>query len=108
MVAGRARSLFVTQAKVKNRLPAHADPRILRDELIVLTGHYARRDYPGLPLRVTALVEVDGVERKMLSSPTPPPPLVVTGMGAKAVGVITILAGSVQLKECHRLGSDWD
>ena len=63
---------FVTRAKdnltakVKKRLPAHADPRILRDELIVLTGHYARRDYPGLLRRVTALVEVDGVEREMV------------------------------------------
>jgi hypothetical protein len=63
---------FVTRAKdnltarVKKRLPAHADPRILRDELIVLTGHYAQRDYPGVLRRVTALVEVDGVEREMV------------------------------------------
>ena len=63
---------FVTRAKdnltakIKKRWPAHADPRILRDELIVLTGHYARRDYPGVLRRVTALVEVDGVEREMV------------------------------------------
>lgn len=64
--------IFVTRAKdnltarVKKRLPAHADPRILRDELIVLIGHYARRDYPGVLRRVTALIEVDGIEREMV------------------------------------------
>jgi hypothetical protein len=63
---------FVTRAKdnltakVKKRRPAHPDPRILRDELIVLTGHYARRDYPGVLRRVTARIEVDGEEREMV------------------------------------------
>lgn len=60
---------FVTRAKdnlacrVKQRLPRGADPRILKDELIVLKGHYARRDYPGVLRRVTARVVVDGEER---------------------------------------------
>lgn len=68
-LAGRG-VFFVTRAKdnltvrVKKRLPAHADPRILRDELIALTGHHARRDYPGVLRRVTTRVEVDGLERE--------------------------------------------
>jgi len=33
--------------RVKQRLPRGVDPRVLKDELIVLKGHYARRDYPG-------------------------------------------------------------
>ena len=63
---------FVTRAKdnltakVKKRLPAHPDPRILRDDLIVLVGHYARQDYPGVLRRVTALVEIDGEDRVMV------------------------------------------
>jgi hypothetical protein len=63
---------FVTRAKdnlacrVKKRLPRGADPRVLKDELIVLKGHYARRDYPGVLRRVTARVVVDGEERVMV------------------------------------------
>lgn len=63
---------FVTRAKdnlacrVKKRLPRGADPRVLNDELIVLTGHYARRDYSGVLRRVTARVLVDGEERVMV------------------------------------------
>ena len=63
---------FVTRAKdnlacrVKKRLPRGADPRVLKDELIVLKGHYSRRDYPGVLRRVTARVRVDGEERVMV------------------------------------------
>ncbi|KAB2907216.1 MAG: IS4 family transposase, partial [Dechloromonas sp.] len=51
---------FVTRAKdnlaarVRRRLPRGVDPRVLKDELIVLKGHYARQDYPGVLRRVTA------------------------------------------------------
>lgn len=60
---------FVTRAKdniacrVRRRLPRGKDPRVLKDELIVLKGHYARQDYPGVLRRVTARVELDGQER---------------------------------------------
>jgi hypothetical protein len=60
---------FVTRAKdniacrVKKRLPRGNDPRVLKDELIVLKGHYARQDYPGVLRRVTARVKLDGQER---------------------------------------------
>lgn len=63
---------FVTRAKdnlacrVKQRRPRGADPRVLKDELVVLKGHYARRDFPGVLRRVTARVEVDGEERVMV------------------------------------------
>jgi len=52
--------------RVKQRLPRSSDPRILKDELVVLKGHQARQDYPRLMRRVTALVEVDGEERVMV------------------------------------------
>ena len=52
--------------KVKKRLPQHADPRILRDDLVVLQGVNTRKDYPQLLRRVTAKVEVDGKERIMV------------------------------------------
>lgn len=52
--------------KVKKRLPKHADPRILRDDLVVLQGAGTRKDYPQLLRRVTARVEVDGKERIMV------------------------------------------
>ena len=52
--------------KVKKRLPAHADPRILRDDLVVLQGVKTAEDYPQLVRRVTAKVEVDGKERVMV------------------------------------------
>ena len=60
---------FVTRAKdniacrVRRRRPRGKDPRVLKDELIVLKGHYARQDYPGVLRRVTARVELDGQER---------------------------------------------
>jgi hypothetical protein len=60
---------FVTRAKdnlacrVKKRLCRGLDPRVLKDELIVLKGHYARQDYPGELRRVTARVKLDGQER---------------------------------------------
>jgi hypothetical protein len=63
---------WVTRAKdnmacrVKKRLPHSSDRRILKDELIVLTGDKARQDYPEVMRRVTALVEVDGKERVMV------------------------------------------
>jgi hypothetical protein len=63
---------FVTRAKdnlacrVKKRLPPSSDPRILKDELVVLTTFYAHQDYPQPLRRVTALVEVDGQQREMV------------------------------------------
>ena len=63
---------FVTRAKdniacrVKQRLPRGKDPRVLKDELIVMKGHYARQDYPGVLRRVTARVELDGQERVLV------------------------------------------
>lgn len=39
---------------------------MLKDELIVLKGHYARQDYPGVLRRVTARVELDGQEHIMV------------------------------------------
>jgi IS5 family transposase len=60
---------FVTRAndhiacRVKKRLPRGKDPRVIKDELIVLKGHYYRQDYPGVLRRVTARVELDGQER---------------------------------------------
>jgi hypothetical protein len=47
-------------------LPKSSDPRILKDELVVLKGEQARQKYPGEMRRVTALVEVDGKERVMV------------------------------------------
>lgn len=52
--------------RVKKRLPRSSDPRILKDELVMLTGEQARQDYPGPMRRVTARVEVDGEERVMV------------------------------------------
>ena len=52
--------------KVKKRRPAHADPRILRDDLVVLKGLNTAKAYPQLVRRVTALVEIDGKERVMV------------------------------------------
>ena len=63
---------FVTREKdnmacrVKKRLARSVDPRILKDELVVLKGHYTRQKYPGVLRRVTALVEVDGKDRVMV------------------------------------------
>jgi hypothetical protein len=62
---------FVTRAKdnlnyrvVKN-LPKSKDPRVLKDQLIVLKTPSSRADYPGRLRLVTARVEVDGQERVM-------------------------------------------
>jgi hypothetical protein len=62
---------FVTRAKdnlnyhvVKN-LPKSKDPRVLKDQLIVLKTPASRKQYPGRLRLVTALVEVDGEERVM-------------------------------------------
>lgn len=52
--------------KVKTRLPKHADPRILKDELVVLTVVQTAKAYPAVLRRVTARVEVDGQERVMV------------------------------------------
>ena len=63
---------FVTRAKedlrfkVIRRLPRGTDPRILADELVVTTGRWVKGDYPGKLRRVTALVELDGVERELI------------------------------------------
>ena len=63
---------WVTRAKdnmacrVKKRLPRSSDRRILKDELVILKGHKARQNYPGLMRRVTALVEIEGKERVMV------------------------------------------
>ncbi len=63
---------FVTRAKdniacrVKKRLPRGKDPRVLKDELVELKGHYSRQDYPGVLRRVTARVELDGQERVLV------------------------------------------
>jgi hypothetical protein len=52
--------------KVKKRLPAHADPRILRDDLVVLKNAQTAKDYPTVMRRVTAKLEIDGEERVMV------------------------------------------
>jgi len=69
---GQRGVLWVTRAKdnltyrVKKRLPKSGDPRILKDELIVLKGVKVRRAHPGALRRVSALIEVDGEERVMV------------------------------------------
>ncbi|MDQ5978615.1 MAG: hypothetical protein QG602_1589 [Verrucomicrobiota bacterium] len=60
------RSKANLRLKVKKRLPKHADPRILRDDLVVLQGVKTARDYPQPLRRVTARVEIDGQERVMV------------------------------------------
>ena len=63
---------WVTRAKtnlkfqVKKRLPAHADPRILRDDLVVLQTARTAQDYPQVLRRVTAKLEIDGQERVLV------------------------------------------
>lgn len=63
---------WVTRAKdnmtyrVRMVLPKSSDPRILKDELVVLKGEEARQNYPGEMRRVTARIEVDGKERVMV------------------------------------------
>jgi hypothetical protein len=62
---------WVTRAKdglayrVVKRLP-NKDPRIVRDDLVVLKVKRSRGDYPKRLRRVVARVEVDGVEREMV------------------------------------------
>ena len=51
-------------AEVLHALPVAG--RILRDEIIVLCNVTALADYPELMRRITALVEVDGVEQEMV------------------------------------------
>ncbi len=57
------RSKTNLRLKVKKRLPAHADPRILRDDLVALQGGKTAKDYPQPLRRVTARIEIDGQER---------------------------------------------
>jgi Transposase DDE domain/Domain of unknown function (DUF4372) len=63
---------WVTRAKdnldvrVQQRLPAHADPRLLRDDLVLLRGPLSKEKYPGVLRRVTAKMTVDGQERVMV------------------------------------------
>jgi hypothetical protein len=60
---------WVTRAKenmvyeVVRKMPASKDPKILRDELIVLSNQ--NKPAPELMRRVVALVEIDGEEREM-------------------------------------------
>ena len=69
---GQRGVFWVTRAKdnmackVKKRLPRPSDPRVIKDELVVLKGHQARQNYPGVLRRVTALVDVDGEQRVMV------------------------------------------
>jgi hypothetical protein len=62
---------WVTRAKdnmryrVVQRLQTTENPRILSDELVELTGFYAKQDCPQPLRRVVALVEVDGEEVEM-------------------------------------------
>ena len=53
------------QYRVKKRLLKKPAGRILRDDLIVLTGAASREKYPQVLRRVRAIVEVDGQEREM-------------------------------------------
>ena len=61
---------WVTRAKdnmvyeVLHALPVSG--RILRDEIIALSNATAQADYPELMRRITALVEIDGVEQEMV------------------------------------------
>ena len=53
------------QYRVKKRLQKKPAGKILRDDLIVLTGAASRQKYPPVLRRVRAIVEVDGQEREM-------------------------------------------
>jgi hypothetical protein len=53
------------QYRVKKRLLKKPAGKILRDDLIVLTGAVSRQKYPQVLRRVRARVEVDGQEREM-------------------------------------------
>ena len=69
---GQRGVFWVTLAKdnlayrVKKRLPKSSDPKILKDELIVLKGEKVHRDHPGVLRRVTALIEVEKEERVLV------------------------------------------
>lgn len=63
---------WVTRAKdslayqvVKN-LPRSKDPRVLKDQLIKVTGFYSWQDYPQVMRRIVACVEIDGKEVEMV------------------------------------------
>jgi len=64
--------VWVTRAKeslacrVVKRLQSTDDPRVLHDELVVLTVAPSRQDYPQRLRRVSARVVVDGQEREMV------------------------------------------
>lgn len=53
------------QYRVQKRLLKKPAGKILRDDLIVLTGAASRERYPPVLRRVRAMVEVDGQEREM-------------------------------------------
>lgn len=53
------------QYRVKKRLQKKPAGKILRDDLIVLTGAASRKKYPLVLRRVRAIIEVDGKEREM-------------------------------------------
>ena len=53
------------QYRVKNRFLKKPVGKILRDDLIVLTGAVSGGKYPGVMRLVRAIVEVDGKEREM-------------------------------------------
>ena len=55
------------RVRVTKRLPAHADRRILRDDLVVLRGVRTKDDYPVVLRRVTAKVLVDGLSAEIAS-----------------------------------------
>jgi hypothetical protein len=63
---------WVTRAKdslayrVLKRLPRSKDARIVRDELIEVTGFYSHQDYPQAMRRIVARVEIDGKELEMV------------------------------------------
>ena len=58
----RAKDNMAYQVIANLPSPGH---KILRDELIVLSTPVAAKDYPEVMRRITALVEVDGVEQEM-------------------------------------------
>lgn len=52
--------------RVVKKLAKSKDPRVLRDELISLKGHYSHQSYPEVLRRIVARVEVDGKEVEMV------------------------------------------
>lgn len=62
---------WVTRAKDNmayrcvKRLPKSSDPRILRDDIVVMKNEVSKKKYGARLRLVRALVEVDGVEREM-------------------------------------------